>query len=215
MLPYPHPTDKRNEKAKYFFNENSERLASRLGELSLLVSPDVARQGDNVYEMFNTLWGMGEREDSRGTREAYLVEIGEAIDWFTRVARQELGTVSQAVLKDYKARLGRQLRGKMESLLTLAEREVLPYPHQEEKRNRDAEWHFKGKTEEISAGLGAMTLLVAVETLEQGNDALRQFDALWTMAMQGEPAEKRRRQQERIERAVERFDLLLKGELAE
>jgi hypothetical protein len=214
MLPYPHPTDKRNEEAKYFFNERSERLASRLGELSLLVSPDVARQGDNVYEMFNTLWRMGERKDSRETREVYLVEIREAIDWFTRVTRQELDTVSQAISKDYKARLGRQLRGKMESLLALAEREVLPYPHQEEKRNRDAEWYFKEKTEEISAGLGAMTLFAAVETLEQGNEALRQFDALWTMAMQGEPAEKRTRQQERIERAVERFDLLLKRELA-
>ncbi len=215
MLPYPHPTDERNEKAKYFFNQKSERLATRLGELSLLVSPDVARQGDNVYEMFNTLWRMGERKDSRETREAYLVEIREAIDWFTRVARQELDAVSQAVLKDYKARQGRQLRGRMESLLTLAEREVLPYPHQDEKQNLDAEWHFKGKTEEISAGLGAMTLFAAAETLEQGNDALRQFDLLWAMAMQGEPAEKRRRQQERIERTVERFDLLLKQELAE
>jgi len=213
MLPYPHPTDKRNAEAKYFFNEKSERLASRLGELSLLVSPDVARQGDNVHEMFNTLWRMGERKDSRETREAYLAEIHEAIDWFTRVARQELDAMLQ--MGTHKATLSRQLMGDMKGLLSFAEREVVPYPHQEEKRNRDAEWHFKGKTEEISAGLGAMTLFVAVETLEQGNDVLHQFDALWTMAMQDEPAEKRRRQQERIERAVERFDLLLKRELAQ
>jgi hypothetical protein len=110
--------------------------------------------------------------------------------------------------------LGRELRGEMRSLLTFAEREVLPYPHQDERQNRDAAWYFKERTERISAGLGLMALFADAETLRQGSEALQQFEVLWTMASEDESAERRREQQERITRAIDRFDLLLKRELA-
>ena len=213
MLPYPHPVDKRNEEAKYFFNEKAERLIAKLGELSLQVSSDVVGQGETLHKMFNTLWEMGEEGTAREVREAYLAEIQEAVDWFTRISGQELDDAPPATLKTYHAQLGRQIGGQLKSLLAFIEREILPYPHQEKEQNLNAEWYLKEKTEGISAILGAMMLFGATESLKQGTEALHQIDDLWTMTVQGEPIEKRVQQQERIERTVNRFEILLRREV--
>lgn len=212
LLPYPYSTEKRNEEIRYFFNEKCEHLAARLGELGLLVSPHLIQAGENVYEMFNALWRMCEREEPRQVKEAYLVEVRDGVQWFTDIAKGDFNVALKAA-RDYKAKLARELRGEMRSLVAFSEREVMPYPHEDESQNRDAEWYFKERTERISAGLGAMTLFASRETLKRGQDVLRQFEALWRMAADGEPIEVRNEQRDRIARSMERFDLLLRREL--
>jgi len=213
LLLYPYPVKKRNEEAKYFFNEKSDRLSNQLGELRLLAPPEAVGPGESVHEMFDTLWEMSERGDPRETRKSYLAEIEEAIAWFSQVAADELRAAPRETVRAHKARLGRQIGGKMRNLLTFTDREILPYPHKEQKQNYDAEWYFKEKVEGIAAGLDTISLLAAKETIEQGNEVKRQFDALWTMAVRDEPIEIRVQQQKRITRALERFELLLRQEL--